>query len=124
MFCAGHTVSKKDVIDNVVTIPVNAEVETVDGWKNCTDIVIGDKLKDEFEDFVKGLQKNLNPSVTNGQAIEMLAQHMITRPVFDALFEDYHFVKNNAVSRSFRAAIFALNSSSVMSICSLFTSKY
>ena len=49
MFCAGHTVSKKDVIDNVVTIPVNGEVETVDGWKNCTDIVIGDKLKDEFE---------------------------------------------------------------------------
>ena len=49
MFCAGHTVSKKDVIDNMVTIPVNAEVETVDGWKNCTDVVIGDKLKDEFE---------------------------------------------------------------------------
>ena len=63
------------------------------------------KLKDEFEDFVKGLQKNLNPSVTNGQAIEMLAQHMITRPVFDALFEDYHFVKNNAVSRSMQMMI-------------------
>lgn len=63
------------------------------------------KLKDEFEDFVKGLRKNLNPSVTNGQAIEMLAQHMITRPVFDALFEDYHFVKNNAVSRSMQMMI-------------------
>lgn len=63
------------------------------------------KLKDEFEDFVKGLQKNLNPSVTNGQAIEMLAQHMITRPVFDALFEEYHFVKNNAVSRSMQMMI-------------------
>ena len=62
-------------------------------------------LKDEFNDFVKGLQKNLNPSVTNGQAIEMLAQHMITRPVFDALFEDYHFVKNNAVSRSMQMMI-------------------
>ena len=63
------------------------------------------KLKDEFNDFVKGLQKNLNPSVTNGQAIEMLAQHMITRPVFDALFEEYHFVKNNAVSRSMQMMI-------------------
>ena len=63
------------------------------------------RLKDEFEDFVKGLQKNLNPSVTNGQAIEMLAQHMITRPVFDALFEEYHFVKNNAVSRSMQMMI-------------------
>ena len=63
------------------------------------------RLKDEFEDFLKGLQKNLNPSVTNGQAIEMLAQHMITRPVFDALFEEYHFVKNNAVSRSMQMMI-------------------
>ena len=63
------------------------------------------RLKDEFEDFLKGLQKNLNPSVTNGQAIEMLAQHMITRPVFDALFEEYHFVKNNAISRSMQMMI-------------------
>lgn len=54
----------------------------------------------EFDEFVQGLQKNLNPSVDNAQAIEMLAQHMITRPVFDALFADYQFVKNNAVSRS------------------------
>lgn len=58
------------------------------------------KHQKEFVEFVQGLQKNLNPSVDNAQAIEMLAQHMITRPVFDALFADYQFVKNNAVSRS------------------------
>jgi len=56
--------------------------------------------KKEFEKFLQGLQQNLNPSVDTGQAIEMLAQHLITRPVFDALFEDYEFVKNNPVSRS------------------------
>jgi predicted helicase len=56
--------------------------------------------KNAFDEFVKGLQENLNPSVDEGQAIEMLAQHMITRPVFDALFKDYKFVDNNAVSRS------------------------
>ena len=51
------------------------------------------KHQKEFVEFVQGLQKNLNPSVDNAQAIEMLAQHMITRPVFDALFADYQFVK-------------------------------
>lgn len=58
------------------------------------------KHKQEFRDFVKSLQKNLNPSIDDGQAIVMLAQHLITRPVFDALFAEYQFVNNNSVSRS------------------------
>jgi predicted helicase len=58
-----------------------------------------------FEQFVKGLRKNLNPSVTEEDAIEMLAQHLITKPVFDALFEGYEFAKNNPVSKSFRKMI-------------------
>ena len=58
-----------------------------------------------FDEFVKGLQKNINDSVDRGQAIEMLAQHLITRPVFDALFKDYQFVQNNPVSRSMQAMI-------------------
>lgn len=53
-----------------------------------------------FNDFLSGLHKNINDSIDEGQAIEMLAQHMITRPVFDALFKEYQFVNNNAVSRS------------------------
>ena len=58
-----------------------------------------------FEQFVKGLRKNLNPSVTEKDAIEMLAQHLITKPVFDALFEGYEFAKNNPVSKSFKKMI-------------------
>lgn len=53
-----------------------------------------------FNDFLSGLHKNINDSIDEGQAIEMLAQHMITRPVFDALFKKYQFVNNNSVSRS------------------------
>ena len=36
--------------------------------------------------------------LTKSQAIEMLAQHLITLPIFDALFGEYSFVKNNPVS--------------------------
>lgn len=59
-----------------------------------------DNARQYFNDFIGGLHKNINDSIDEKQAIEMLAQHMITRPVFDALFKEYEFVNNNAVSRS------------------------
>src|SRR5690606_24250853 len=43
---------------------------------------------------------NLNPQVDEKQAVEMLAQHLITRPVFDALFDGYSFSDENPVSIS------------------------
>lgn len=58
------------------------------------------KEYEAFEAFLKELRKNINPSVSEEDAIEMLAQHMITKPVFEALFEDYKFSENNVVSRS------------------------
>ncbi|MGN0053612.1 MAG: DEAD/DEAH box helicase [Bacteroides sp.] len=67
-----------------------------------------EQARHDFADFVGGLQKNINPSVDESQAIEMLAQHMITRPVFDALFKEYRFVQNNAVSRSMETMIATL----------------
>ncbi len=63
-----------------------------------------------FNDFINGLHKNINDSIDEGQAIEMLAQHMITRPVFDALFKEYEFVNNNAVSRSMQDMLEVLES--------------
>lgn len=53
-----------------------------------------------FDTFLKGLQTNLNPAVSKDDAIEMLAQHLITKPVFDALFANYVFTENNPVSQS------------------------
>ena len=51
-----------------------------------------------FDNFLAGLHENLNPSITEDAAIEMLAQHLITKPVFDALFEGYEFTRVNPVS--------------------------
>lgn len=53
-----------------------------------------------FNEFITGLQKNINPSISEEEAIEMLAQHLITKPVFEALFENYSFVRNNPISQS------------------------
>ncbi len=51
-----------------------------------------------FAAFLAGLRDNINPSITEADAIEMLSQHLITRPVFDALFESYAFTRHNPVS--------------------------
>ena len=58
------------------------------------------KHRKEFANFLAGLQKNINPSITEQEAVEMLSQHIITKPVFEALFEGYSFVKNNPISVS------------------------
>ncbi len=63
-----------------------------------------------FENFLKGLQKNINPSISKTQAIEMLAQHLITKPVFEALFEGYSFVQNNPVSKAMQTMMDTLDS--------------
>ena len=58
-----------------------------------------------FENFLKGLQKNINPSITKKQAVDMLSQHIITKPVFEALFDGYSFVKNNPISVSMQSML-------------------
>ena len=82
--------------------------------EHITKIVESDpKYEKEFNKFLTGLQKQLNPSVTKEEAIEMLAQHLITRPVFEALFENYAFVKNNPVSQAMQKIIEILDDNAV-----------
>lgn len=54
--------------------------------------------REGFDTFLKGLRESLNPGISEADAIEMVAQHMITLPVFDALFGDFQFAKSNPVS--------------------------
>ncbi len=53
-----------------------------------------------FTAFADELRDDLNDSISNEEVVEMLAQHLITKPVFDALFEDYSFANNNPVSQA------------------------
>ncbi len=58
------------------------------------------KPRKAFDAFLTGLRDNINPSISEQDAIEMLAQHLITKPIFDSLFEGYQFTKANPVSVS------------------------
>lgn len=72
-------------------------------------------IRDAFATFVQALRNNLNDSITEADAISMLSQHLITKPVFDALFEGYSFAAHNPVSQVMQSMIDTLSGHGVES---------
>ena len=65
--------------------------------------------KATFEAFAAELRDDLNDSITDGEIVEMLAQHLVTKPVFDALFDEYSFASHNPMSKAMQSVLDALN---------------
>ena len=82
----------KDVADIFQRVVVRIE--------NLLDNPDNDALREWFDSFHAELQSSINPSVTRNDAIDMMAQHLLTRPVFEALFENYDFASGNPVSKA------------------------
>ncbi|ECB9537649.1 N-6 DNA methylase, partial [Listeria monocytogenes] len=64
-----------------------------------------DPISLEFKKFVSSLQHNINESIDENQAAEMLSQHLITKPIFEALFSEYSFVNQNPVSQAMESIV-------------------
>lgn len=64
--------------------------------------------KAAFDAFATELRDDLNNSISDHEVIEMLAQHLITKPVFDALFKGYDFTEHNPISKAMQSVITAL----------------
>jgi predicted helicase len=58
-----------------------------------------------FYAFADELRDDLNGSISDDEVIEMLAQHLITKPVFDALFSDYSFAQHNPMSQAMQGVL-------------------
>jgi len=69
---------------------------------------VNTKERAAFEHFAAELRDDLNDSVSDSDIIEMLAQHLITKPVFDALFESYSFASHNPMSQAMQGVLEAL----------------
>lgn len=63
------------------------------------------KEREAFEGFAAELRDDLNDSITDSEIVEMLAQHLITKPVFDALFSGYSFIKSNPISAAMQEVL-------------------
>ncbi len=61
--------------------------------------------RDEFVKFVAALRENLNPAVSEEEAADMLVQHALTKPVFDAVFDGYDFAASNVVSKAMQTMV-------------------
>ncbi len=66
-----------------------------------------------FNVFLKALRKNVNAGISESEAVEMLAQHVITRPIFDAMFGGYAFSKENPVSQAMQRILDVLDKHAV-----------
>jgi predicted helicase len=62
-----------------------------------------------FDQFHSALRDNLNDAVSESDAISMLSQHLITRPVFEALFGGDAFTRQNPVSQVMQSMIDTLD---------------
>lgn len=67
------------------------------------------EIKEDFNEFLSGLRQNINSSITRKNAVEMLSQHLITAPIFDALFSGSEFTKHNPLSLSMQKMLDTLN---------------
>ncbi len=68
-------------------------------------VTSGAAEREIFEEFLTELRDDLNPEVSEDDAIEMLAQHMVTQPVFDALFGEAAAARRNTVSRGMETVL-------------------
>jgi len=82
------------------------------------------EAKKVFDEFITGLHQNINPNVTEDEAIEMLSQHLITKPIFDALFEGYEFTKYNPVSQTMQRMLDVLEGQSLQKEVKTFDKFY
>ena len=55
--------------------------------------------RERFDQFMTGIHETMSPNMTEQEAAGMLAQHLVTQPVFDAFFENYEFSRHNPVSQ-------------------------
>ncbi|ALA68165.1 DEAD/DEAH box helicase [Corynebacterium lactis] len=94
----------EDWADDVATIAEN-QITRITALVDGADA----SLRGEFDSFVEGLRGNLNDGITEDDAISMLSQHLITAPVFNALFDNHDFITHNPVARVMETMVAALS---------------
>lgn len=66
-----------------------------------------------FDEFLAELHATLNDSIDRDDAVSMVSQHLITRPIFEALFGDDAFGISNPVSQAMTGIVTVLDQHSL-----------
>lgn len=65
------------------------------------------KKPDIFERFLNALKKNIHAYIKEDETLEMISSHIITKPIFDAIFGDN--IEKNAISKALDKLLAELN---------------
>ncbi|MGI9548692.1 MAG: DEAD/DEAH box helicase family protein, partial [Bdellovibrionales bacterium] len=77
--------------------------------QKINDLIKKDKKRQkQFKEFTTALQKILNPSISEKDAIELVSQHIITKPIFKALFPKSKSIKENPISQALEKVLVGL----------------
>ena len=63
------------------------------------------ELKAQFEQFCRDLNKSMSQHFDQDEIIEMLAQHIVIKPVLDELFRGFDFTKHNPIASAMTAMV-------------------
>ena len=71
----------------------------------------GGEAKNALERYEKELRATLNDGISRDEVIEMLAQHVVIKPVLDALFDtqEYRFSERNPIAKAMTAMMETLD---------------
>jgi predicted helicase len=98
-----HKVGNKDYTLSIIE---NMKKAVEYAIANITELLKTDEeVKGEFNNFVEKLQQDINNTLTNNDVIDMLSTHIITKPIFNALFSENAFIKNNVVGMAMQGML-------------------
>ena len=67
------------------------------------------EVKQKFSDYLHGLRASINSDVSEKDAIQMLTEHLVTKPAFDKIFQGYKFSEHNPISKAMEQVLESLD---------------
>ena len=88
-------------------------------------IIEGDPSSQKaLDSFMKELKATLNGELTQDAVIEMLGQHVVIKPVLEAIFDDYPFAEENPISKAMTEMLEKLDTSGMKRCTALLANFY
>ena len=77
-----------------------------------------------LDNFMKELKTTLNGELTQDAVIEMLGQHVVIKPVLEAIFDDYPFAEENPISKAMTGMLKKLDKAGMKKCVAMLESFY
>jgi predicted helicase len=98
--------------------------EQVKHIKAVLDRSENESSRKKFESFSVELKNTLNGELSREEILDMLGQHIVTKPVMDALFSEFPFTEKNPISRAMTQMLDALDKEGLKSATKLLEGFY